>query len=284
MNLKTEPPIVAECNTPLMERANDNCRMSTLAGLASFFTIAIVVAISCGVVTWMWDAAVSEWTVICAATVTFLLWSIVPRRWLRHRLTKRLAASLGLFICVSVAWRGVHVYRLSSAMSTIVSQGGHLRLDYDWTDAQFVKTRGGWMIPAKLRDVLGDAWFADVEEVWLGTATDANLSSFDLRPFTSIEFTGAQISDVGMPVIAQQTQLYSLGLSQTAISDQGVFHLEALQNLSELWLMHTEITDESVASLAKLKRLNTLVVTHTKITDAGALRLRQALPRCTVIH
>ena len=60
--------------------------------------------------------------------------------------------------------------------------------------------------------------------------------------------------------------------------------LAAYPDLKFLYLYDTRITDVAVVHLRNLSNLAILDLTATDITAQGLTKLREALPRCNIVH
>jgi hypothetical protein len=81
---------------------------------------------------------------------------------------------------------------------------------------------------------------------------------------------GVDITDVGMPAIAQMTGLRSLDLSHTMLEDVGLEHLPALSDLEELYLGGDMITGINLNFLKLLPKLKKLSLDGIQRRNAGA--------------
>jgi len=92
-----------------------------------------------------------------------------------------------------------------------------------------------------------------------------------LREFiTTLDLTGAGITDAALESVGQLHRLHSLRIGETAIGDAGLAHLAELANLERLDLHQTSVTNGGVRQLFELPRLQTLHLWETRV-DAGAL-------------
>jgi len=60
--------------------------------------------------------------------------------------------------------------------------------------------------------------------------------------------------------------------------------ISRLPRLSKLWLHDLNISDDCVGDLSKMNKLRELHLYATQITESGAREIKDALPRCQVIH
>jgi len=173
--------------------------------------------------------------------------------------------------------------RQAAAVAHLQRFPGRIRYDYqDQGRAQEPPQ------PAWARQILGDDFFCDVEDVCLGGGkqfTDADLAH--VRQFPALKrlsLAGARISNEGMENVAQLHELQVLNLSATPITDHGLAHLAGLNRLQRLWLRRTSITDAGATHLRQLRGLRTLDVKDSRITPRGVASLRQALPLCEITY
>ena len=78
-------------------------------------------------------------------------------------------------------------------------------------------------------------------------------------------------------------QLQSLSLAGASVTDVGLKTVGTLKKLTNLNLAGTKITNAGLEALAGLTELTTLDVRETKVTNDGAERLKQALPKITIL-
>jgi uncharacterized protein (TIGR03067 family) len=113
--------------------------------------------------------------------------------------------------------------------------------------------------------------------------SDADLKQLaNFKELDTVSLAGTSIGNDGMKHLAELGNLKRLNLSMTAVGDTGVQALTGLSSLEELYLISTSVTDASVKTLSKLTRLKDVDVDFTKVTPEGKMRLREALPDCTV--
>ena len=79
-------------------------------------------------------------------------------------------------------------------------------------------------------------------------------------------------------------QVVILDLRQTEVVDRDLPGLAAYPDLKFLYLYDTRITDVAVVHLRNLSNLAILDLTATDITAQGLTKLREALPRCNIVH
>ena len=87
--------------------------------------------------------------------------------------------------------------------------------------------------------------------------------------------TATNISDKDLSLLLPiKKQLIWLNLNDIKITDSGLAILGQCTDLIKLELAHTNITDKGLAYLKDLKQLRLLNVVGTKITAAGIMRLK----------
>ncbi len=140
--------------------------------------------------------------------------------------------------------------------------------------------------PAWLRGVLGEHFFATVDEVCFGSSVDdaafEQLSA--LRHFRGLSLHGEKVTDATLEHLKGFTQLQELGLRRAKITDAGLRHLKGLTQLRQLDLSHTRVTNAGLEHLKGLTNLLWLNVDGTQVTDEGMNRLRQSSPKCGRFH
>lgn len=116
--------------------------------------------------------------------------------------------------------------------------------------------------------------------------TDSGLNHVTkLHQLQTLHLNGStSITDEGIRLLSQSTNLKRLDLSGTAISDKALLHLSRCSNLVALELNSTDISDEGIRNLATLSKLKELHLNDTNVSEAGASSLRSQLPNCSVTH
>lgn len=84
----------------------------------------------------------------------------------------------------------------------------------------------------------------------------------------------AEISDDGLAIVSELTQLQCLEVVGCAITDKGLAHISPLQSLRELTLNACMITDDGLKHLAPLRQLERLYLSQNKINDDGLRNLQ----------
>lgn len=101
---------------------------------------------------------------------------------------------------------------------------------------------------------------------------------------TTLHLTGLGITDAGIEPLGSLSSLEELHISECpGLTDEGMRHLAPATGVTELRLSGQQFTDESLGYLADMQQLRMLNVVDTGITTAGATRLSDALPQCTIV-
>ena len=98
----------------------------------------------------------------------------------------------------------------------------------------------------------------------------------------TLDIARTKITDSGLAVVAQMTNLTKLHLEHTAITDAGMAHLSGLKSLEYLNLYDTKVGDAGLDRLKGLTSLSKLYLWQSKATPSGAERLRSAVPKLVV--
>jgi len=97
----------------------------------------------------------------------------------------------------------------------------------------------------------------------------------DLKRLQTLTFNGPPITDRGIVILRQATDLQDLQLGQSLVTDEGAKRIATqFRNLKLLDLQGTRITDRGVADIATLPHLEWLCLKDTFVTDQGILALR----------
>jgi hypothetical protein len=94
-----------------------------------------------------------------------------------------------------------------------------------------------------------------------------------LRRLTQLNLARTQVGDVALAELGPLKRLAGLDLSDTRITDQGLAHLALLPQLASLSLNETAVTDLGAEHLAAIPKLSTLGLVRTQITDEGVRHL-----------
>ena len=120
----------------------------------------------------------------------------------------------------------------------------------------------------------------NIEHLWLRhpIVSDETLVYLKMVPgVDEANLTDCDITDAGLPQLADWKNLRSLGLAGTAITDRGLKHLTDLPALERLDLAHTAVTDAGLRLLPD-KSLKMLWLDQTAVTDDGVVELVKRIP------
>jgi hypothetical protein len=106
----------------------------------------------------------------------------------------------------------------------------------------------------------------------------------ELAALENLGLIGMDVSNEDLEPLTQLKQLKHLRLSRTAVTDAGLVHLSGLTQLQHLDLWGTQVTDRGLDHLAELPQLRSLELQTTQVTAEGVLKLRSALPNCSIVH
>ena len=223
----------------------------------------------------------------------FLLW-LSKRRWYQYSLrTLMIVVTLFALLCSWFTVKMQQARRQMEAVEALIGLKGHLcsiRYDYMRDSADLIVSArerrygaaGQPPDPAWLRDLLGIDFFSNVTEVWLtGKITDADLAHLKEFPKLRVLFfneilenSNPQVTDEGLKIVQELTQLEDLGLCSTNITDAGMERIGKLVHLRSLGLQNTRISDAGLRHLQNLSQLQRLRLANTEITDAGLENLK----------
>ena len=100
----------------------------------------------------------------------------------------------------------------------------------------------------------------------------------------SLNLYHTSVGDAGvLDILPLATRLESLNLDDAGITPASADAIARFTKLTFLHVGRSELDDESVAKFSALSNLTKLHITRTRATEAGADRLREALPNCTVV-
>jgi hypothetical protein len=110
--------------------------------------------------------------------------------------------------------------------------------------------------------------------LWESDLTDFGLELVSQCTQLEVLFLGgSEFTDEGLKHIAQLPRLKSLYLANPRITDAGIAHLENVAELEEISLVQTPLTDEALETICKLKGLRALHIEGHGITDAGVAQI-----------
>lgn len=87
--------------------------------------------------------------------------------------------------------------------------------------------------------------------------------------------SNSDITDAGMPALANILQLKYLDLNGTRVTDDGLRYVQNMQQLKQLCLAFCQLTDGAMDELVALHSLEMLNLNFTNITDTGIRRLAE---------
>jgi hypothetical protein len=232
--------------------------------------------------------------------LTLLLAAAVVRK--RFQFGVRALLVLTSVVAVQCDWLGTEVAaarKQHALVAEIRRARGRVRYDY-MPPPGVALAAVGPPVPAWLRELLGDDFFANVAEVDLSLASPSKfeladlesllgLAELDLGPafgdaelerisrltkLRRLSLDHTSVTDAGLRAIERLTQLESLSLSQTKIGDQGLMSISHLAHLQSLFLNQTAITDLGLQQLKPLRELQNLTLVSTNVSEAGLEQLK----------
>ena len=110
----------------------------------------------------------------------------------------------------------------------------------------------------------------------------------DLQPMAaqvkSINLWRRKLSAEAFATLGQFSQLAELHLNESNVTTSDLNALSELRKLQTLNLFGTEIGDDAVETLASIRSLRTIHLNDSQFSAAGVSKLKQALPRCEILH
>ncbi len=94
----------------------------------------------------------------------------------------------------------------------------------------------------------------------------------------------ANVGDDDLEYVAALPQLRSLGLGYTHVTDAGVARLRGVSSLEVIDLEGTAITGRCVRDVCEMKQLTWLNVERTQLSSTDVAKIKEALPKCDVVH
>jgi hypothetical protein len=94
-----------------------------------------------------------------------------------------------------------------------------------------------------------------------------------------LKLGNTKISDSGMFVIGQCSNIILLQLNHTNITDKGIVYLKPLNELQSLNLVGTKVTANGLLSLQSLKKLTSVFLYQTNIHATDWRVLKNAFPK-----
>ena len=102
------------------------------------------------------------------------------------------------------------------------------------------------------------------------------VKSDDDGKIVSLDLSITRLSDSGLMLLEQLSELEWLFLNGTQVTDAGLAHLSELKGLTLLHLADTQITDAGVSQLVRLANLRTLHLERTRVTEKGVREFEEA--------
>ncbi len=200
-------------------------------------------------------------------------------RWFQFRL--RTLLIFAMVVAIPCAWAGrrIEIKRRERAAIAAFEPAAFVGWDY-LHNVDSADPPG----PAWIRSILGDDFFAEVDELWfdqgVGDKVLENLKEF--HHLKRLGLVGAKITNDTLRDIQTLSELEELDLSLTSVTDARLEHLDVITGLRELSLRFTAVSDVGLASLTRLSSLKFLDLSYTKVTQAGIKSLQAALPNCEI--
>ena len=95
---------------------------------------------------------------------------------------------------------------------------------------------------------------------------------------TWLDLGNTQVTDEGVQLIAEMSNLSRLYLQNTSVGDECLAAMSDLKKLEYLNLYGTEVTDDGLEHLLGCDALETLYLWQTDVTEEGIDQLREKLP------
>ncbi len=113
--------------------------------------------------------------------------------------------------------------------------------------------------------------------------SDAALEHLARMPaLEQINLIDTRITGTGLASLSRAPRLNRLYLDRTLVSEVGLEHVAAMRSLELLSLTGTRVTDAGLAKLESAKQLRQLYVGAIPASPEAIVRLRRALPDCTI--
>jgi len=144
---------------------------------------------------------------------------------------------------------------------------------------QKLKQRGIVIVPVAQNSNYLLANFVTTDSV---TDKDLDLLYPLKKQLVWLKLSGKKITDDGLVMIGQLTNLTRLQLDNTLITDKGLGSLLSLNNLQYLNLVATNITAKGVMQLKSLQQLRSVYLYKTGIATTDWANLRNAFPKAII--
>jgi hypothetical protein len=150
----------------------------------------------------------------------------------------------------------------------------HLGPDY-FRRANFVSLAEFHQKPRAIPDLAFLEDLPDVGVLDLESTAFADPELAHARPLKLIRFLAkdSSLGDEGLAHLADQAELWEIGLSGTRVTDRGLTHLAGMPRLRFVDLSRLKITDAGLAHLSHLTKIEHLMLAETQIGDDGMSRL-----------
>jgi hypothetical protein len=209
------------------------------------------------------------------------------RRWLRFRL--RTLFVLVTLACVWLGWQGKRAREQKAAVAAVHGAGGTLFYSFQYGSSGGLLDTIRPVVPAWLRDFLGEDFFITVQGVSLGTdaapadgrltvdarVTDAMLQRLKpLRGLKNLSLRSTQATDTGLEAISSMDRLEVLEIDGPKFTDLGANHLARLPQLRHLVIGGEQLSDRSIAAIQSLPKLRFLELRGGQMTNDGLADLK----------
>ena len=174
------------------------------------------------------------------------------RRWLRFSLK-----SIGVIATILCIWLGLvssQAQRQQRAVTRFLALGGKVTFDYQLNSDRNRWGLNGQIVPAFVRELIGEDYFRTVAIVDLSNASDAVNDDLKLLQglpsVQEVSLNGVnRITDDGLVYLAGLNGLKDLSLKRANIEGSGLRHLRSLHNLEQLSLDNVSLIDEDLDHL-----------------------------------
>jgi eukaryotic-like serine/threonine-protein kinase len=115
--------------------------------------------------------------------------------------------------------------------------------------------------------------------------TDAGMAHLrNCRSLQMLHVAFTEVSDAGLAHFKGCADVWMLYLNATKTTDKGLAVFKSCIEMEHLELSSTQVSDASLGQLKSYTKLKVLSVDKTNITPEGIEQLRQALPKCRIVH
>jgi hypothetical protein len=203
-------------------------------------------------------------------------------RWYQYRLRTLLLLVTAFAVCMS--WFTVKQKQAERQHKIIseITASGIIVVHYDFeVDESWQETNSEPIVPAWLRKLLGDDFFANVVAIDVRDYRGTEAKNFEhISELTSLKFlslSGAPLSNEEFKDLnlGKLIHLKSFGIHNDELTDSDLEFLENYSQLEDLSLMDAKLTDEGLKHLSPLKNLRSLCIRFTKIKGTGFAHLKK---------